>query len=693
MARQPSGNAQGRPRPAGPPPAKGPPRRGFFAGLAYWTAVLGLWGGVAGILVFLWLATDLPDPEKLWARTDRPTITYLDVKGRVIQRRGAPDAAPIDLDRLKYVPSAVIAIEDRKFWSHWGFDVEGIARAVYVNINEGRFAQGGSTITQQLAKNLFLSPEQSIRRKAQELLLAIWLEARFSKEELLSLYLSRVYFGAGAWGVEDAARRYFDKRPEELTLAESALLAGLLKAPSRLSPISDAERAQNRATVVLDVMAETGAITEAQRLEAVAQPVRVVRRAPGGGAGWFLDWVAEDVGASIGEPTADVFVETTLDLDQQLAGERALIAGLSGQEGKRATQGALVAMAGDGAIRAMVGGKSYDDSAFNRATTAQRQPGSAFKPFVYLAAIEAGYGPFTTRVDKPVTIGNWTPQNYDNRFRGEMTLEQALAKSINTIAVQLSEEVGRDAVIRTARRSGITSRLTPNASLALGSDVVTPMELTAAYAPFANGGDSVTPYGVRRIRDVEGRVLWERRAGSPRRVIDDRAVRLMNLMMSEVVNSGTGTAAKLSARPSAGKTGTTSDYRDAWFVGYTGGYVAAVWVGDDDNRKMARVAGGGIPARVWRGYMESALAGAPARGILLPEAGDPEAYPALSQVAEAQPAYGFAGEADPALGEPVDGVDPAAAGPAAPAAGAAAGPPPASIEDLIRQTQTPANPG
>lgn len=660
--------------------------------------MLGLWAGVAGILAFLWLATDLPDPEKLWAQTDRPTITYLDVKGRVIQRRGAPDAPPIDLKRLKYVPAAVVAIEDRKYWKHWGFDVEGIARAIYVNLSQRRLAQGGSTITQQLAKNLFLSPEQSARRKAQELLLAVWLEARFTKDEILSLYLSRVYFGSGAWGVEDAARRYFDKRPEELTLAESALLAGLLKAPSRLSPISDAERAQTRATVVLDVMAETGAITEAQRLEAVAQPVRVVRRAPGGGAGWFLDWVAEDVGAVIGEPMADVFVETTLDLDQQLAGERALIAGLSGQEGKRATQGALVAMAGDGAIRAMIGGKSYDDSAFNRATTAQRQPGSAFKPFVYLAAIEAGYGPFTTRVDKPVTIGNWTPQNYDGRFRGEMTLEQALAKSINTIAVQVAEEVGRDAVIRAARRSGVTSRLTPNASLALGSDVVTPMELTAAYAPFANGGDAVSPYGVRRIRDVDGRVLWERRAGSPRRVIDDRAVRLMNLMMTEVVASGTGTAAKLPARPAAGKTGTTSDYRDAWFVGYTGGYVAAVWVGDDDNRKMARIAGGGIPARVWRGYMQAALAGAPVRGLLLPEAGDPEAYPGLTQVAEAQSPDGMALEADPALGVPVDGAEPGvtpgdvSAAPGTPSPAGAA-PPPASIEDLIRQAQTPANPG
>ena len=256
----------------------------------------------------------------------------------------------------------------------------------------------------------------------------------------------------------------------------------------------------------------------------------------------------------------------------------------------------------------------------------------------------------------------------------------------------VSEVVGREGVIRAARRLGVTSRLTPNASLALGSDVVTPMELTSAYAPFANGGDAVSPYGVRRIRDVEGRVLWERRAGQPRRVIDDRAVRLMNLMMSDVVNSGTGTAAKLSSRPSAGKTGTTSDYRDAWFVGYTGGYVAAVWVGDDDNRKMARVAGGGIPARVWRGYMEAALAGAPARGILLPEAGDPEAYPGLSQVAEAQAADGFAVEADPSLAVPVDGADPAAPEPAAPPAAAAAGPPPASIEDLIRQAQTPANP-
>jgi penicillin-binding protein 1A len=669
--------------------ANGPPKkRGFFGNLAYWSLVLGLWGGVVLAGVFIWLASDLPDPATLWAKTDRPSIVYVDINNEIVARRGAPDAPPIDLKTLpKYVPAAIVAIEDRKFYRHWGFDLEGLARAAVVNAQAGRVVQGGSTLTQQLAKNLFLSSEQSMRRKAQELLLSVWLESRFNKEELLSLYMSRVYFGAGAWGIEAASRRYFDKTPQQLTLAEAALLAGLLKAPSRFSPVSDAVRAQGRATVVLDVMAKTGVITPQEREAAVKQPVRVARTAPGGGAGYFVDWISSDAGTVIGEPTEDVIVETTLDMNQQRAAERALAVGLGPDSAKRrVAQGTVIGMQGDGAVRALVGGKSYDDSQFNRAVEAKRQPGSAFKPFVYLAAIEAGLSPWTSRFDQETRIGDWTPQNYDGRYRGEMTIQAALGQSINTIAVQLAEEVGRDTVIRTARRLGITSRLEPNRSLALGSDVVTPLELTAAYAPFANGGNAVIPYGIKRIRTVSGKVLYERRSPSARRVIDDRPLALMNMMMTGVVDSGTGTAAKVAGRPIAGKTGTTSDYRDAWFVGYTGNYVASVWVGNDDYSKMAKITGGSIPARVWRQFVGAGLAGKPAVGFAMPATDDPEAYPTEATLA------GVSGEAlgpdglpiVPSTETPEISADPANGEPAPPNPDADA----QALDDLLTTIET-----
>ena len=584
--------------------------------------------GVFAVGVFIWVASDLPDPEELWKKTDRPSITYIDIRGEVIDRRGAPDSPPIDLKSLpSYVPQAVLSIEDRKFYRHWGFDFEGLARAFVVNARAGRVVQGGSTLTQQLAKNLFLSSEQSLKRKAQELLLSVWLESRFTKDEILSLYLARVYFGSGAYGIDEAARRYFDKTPQNLTIAEAALLAGLLKAPSRFNPVSSAQRAADRATVVLDVMEKQNVITRAQRLQAVSQPLKFVPTSRGGGAAYFLDWIAEDVGASIGEPVEDVIVETTLDLRAQIAAEAAISNELTDNgRALRMSQAALVAFAGDGGVRAMVGGRNYQESEFNRVTEAKRQPGSAFKPFVYLAAMERGETPYSVRVDSPIKVGDWAPQNYDGQFHGAMPLISAFARSINTIAVRLGEEVGRDNVIRAARRLGVRSRLDPQPTLALGTEVLTPLELTAAYVPFANGGQAVTPYGFKRIRTRTGKILWERATPSPRRVIEDGPLRNMNAMLTQVVQAGTARGAQLAGRPVGGKTGTTSDYRDAWFIGFTGGYAAGVWVGNDDfGIKTNRVTGGTAPTRIWKAFMGTALRGQTPRGFPMPLTADPNA--------------------------------------------------------------------
>lgn len=677
-------------------PAKGRGKRGrgFFGTMFYWGAVLVLWMGVFAVGVFIWVASDLPDPEALWKKTDRPSITYIDINGAVVDRRGAPDSPPVDLKSLPpYVPQAVLAIEDRKFYRHWGFDFEGLARAFYVNARAGRVVQGGSTLTQQLAKNLFLSSEQSLKRKAQELLLSVWLESRFSKDEILALYLARVYFGSGAYGIDEAARRYFDKTPQNLTISEAALLAGLLKAPSRFNPVSSAQRAAERATVVLDVMEAQNVITRQQRLAAVREPLRFVPTSRGGGAAYFLDWIAEDVGAIVGEPEEDIIVETTLDMSAQTAAENAIVQEL-GQNGRamRMGQGALVAFAGDGGVRAMVGGRNYQESEFNRVTDAKRQPGSAFKPFVYLASMERGETPFSVRVDGPIKVGSWAPQNYDGKFHGAMPLISAFSRSINTVAVGLGEEVGRDSVIRAARRLGVRSRLDPQPTLALGTEVLTPLELSAAYVPFANGGMAVTPYGFKRIRTRSGKILWERTPPAPRRVIEDGPLRNMNLMFAQVVSAGTARAAQLPDRPVGGKTGTTSDYADAWFIGFTGGYVAGVWVGNDDfTQKTNRVTGGSAPARIWRNFMGSAMKGVAPRGFALPLTPPPDPG-ALSEPTD---------ENVETL--PVDPIDAAATGdlpkPAAPdgkgEAQPAANPNPAprttpetrTLDDIVRDVQ------
>ncbi len=577
----------------------------------YWATVLGVWGLIFVVTFFAVFARDLPDTSKLYDVTRQPSINYLDRSGALLAVRGSQYAPPVDIDALpEYVPAAFVAIEDRQFYHHFGFNPWGIARSLIWNVtHDGGPQRGGSTITQQLARNLFLSPAQNYKRKAQELILAVWLELKFSKKQILALYMNRVYFGAGAYGIEAASQRYFNKPASQLTIGESALLAGMMKGPARYSPVSASERAARRATVVLDEMVRIKAITAEQRDEAFKTPVQVSATLANQRAQYFTDYVDAQVRSLVGEPTEDLVVETTLDLPIQVAAERAVQLGVEGHLKQGVQQAALVAIDGEGRIRAYVGGEDYGESQFDRATSARRQAGSAFKPFVYLTAMDQGRNPSVMVVDEPVKIGNWEPRNYTNTFLGPMTLQTALAQSINTVAARLANEVGTSNVAATARRLGITSKIQLDPSMALGAVEVSPLEMAQAYAPFANGGFLAKGYGIERIRTASGKVLYDHSVDKQPRssVIGSPSLQYMNQMMRQVVNGGTGGRAKVAGYDIAGKTGTTSDYKDAWFVGYTGGFVAAVWTGKDDNTAMKRVSGGGPPAEIWKVFMSSAL--------------------------------------------------------------------------------------
>jgi penicillin-binding protein 1A len=594
-----------------PPPTGQKPRRTPFQRLLYWSMVLGVWGLIFVVAFFAMFAVDLPDTSKLYEVKRQPSISYLDRSGALIAVRGSQYAPPVDLDRLpKYVPEAFIAIEDRWYYYHFGFNPWGIVRSQLYNLKrESGPLRGGSTITQQLARNLFLTLNQNYRRKAQELILAVWLEARFSKKQILELYLNRMNFGAGAYGIEAASQRYFGKSASKLTLGEAALLAGLMKGPSRYNPVSSTDRAQKRATVVLNQMVKAGFITPAERDEAFATKVRVNPVLANQRAQYFTDWVDDQVRRLVGEPQEDLVVETTLDLPLQAAAEQAISTGVTANKAVGVEQGALVSIDGEGRVRAYVGGTNYLQSEFDRATVARRQAGSAFKPFVYLTAMEAGRTPATPVVDEPIKIGNWEPHNYTNTYLGPITLETGLKESINTIAAQLANEVGTSNVAATARRLGITSPIQLEPSMALGAVEVSPMEMAQAYAPFANGGFFAKGYGIERVRTASGKVLYDHGVdkGERRSVIGSPALQYMNQMMRQVIASGTGGRARVAGYDIAGKTGTTSDYRDAWFVGYTGGFVTAVWVGKDNNTPMRKVTGGLAPASIWHDYMTRAL--------------------------------------------------------------------------------------
>lgn len=577
--------------------------------ILYWGAVLSVWLLIFLVAFFVIFSRGLPDTSKLYDVHRQPSITYLDRSGSLLGVRGSQFAPPVDIDKLPpYVPAAFVAIEDHNFYHHLGFDAGGIVRSFFNNLRHrsGPLA-GGSTITQQLARNLFLTPDQTLKRKAQELMLAFWLERKFTKKQILALYMNRVYFGAGAYGIEAAAQRYFNKPASELTVGEAALLAGLLKSPTHYSPVSDQERAARRATIVLDRMVETKAITPEQRDEAFRHPVRVSKTLASAHAQYFVDWVDQQVRQLVGQPETDLVVETTLDLPLDALAAQAARQVVARQQAAGVQQAAVVAMDGVGRVRALIGGVDYGESQFNRAVEARRQAGSAWKPFVYLTAMEAGRTPDVTVVDEPVTINGWSPRNYTNRFLGPMTIQQALAQSINTVAARLADEVGRQNVANTARRLGIRSPINTDPAMALGTTAVSPLEMAQAYAPFCNGGDLAIAYGIERIRTADGRVLYEHHPEPRQAVIGNPALSYMNQMLRTVITSGTGTRAAIPGYDLAGKTGTTSDYKDAWFMGYTGGFVTAVWVGKDNNTPMRKVTGGGAPAELWRAFMAAAL--------------------------------------------------------------------------------------
>jgi len=580
--------------------------------------MLAAWGLLFGAIFFSHFLSSLPDVRNLMVAGPSQDITILDDRGRLIARRGLTQGAMVPVEDLPdYVPNAFIAIEDRRFRSHFGIDPVGLARAALQNMLTGHVVQGGSTLTQQLAKNLFLSPSRTFDRKLQEAALAVWLESHYSKNQILTLYLNRVYFGAGVYGIEAAAQKFFGKHASELDLTEAAMIAGSVKAPARYNPLSDSDAGLERAQLVLKAMADAGFIDQNTRALAAATRPRILRANGTPGSGWFADWVVAHLREILPPSSGPVIVETSFDLQTQSLAERAVANGLAGEGEKyHAHQAALVAMTPDGAIRAMVGGRSYGISGFNRASDAVRQPGSAFKPFVYLTALEHGHQPDEIVNDGPVDIHGWKPTNYEGRFKGEMPLIEAFAESSNSVAAQLTAEVGPKEVARTARRLGITSPLQEVASLALGTSGVTPLELTGAYASFANGGTAVTPFGVVRIRSRAGKVLYERKPAGPDMVIAPTEEMEMIRLMSEVTATGTGKAARLQERPTAGKTGTTQDFRDAWFVGFTADLVCGVWIGNDDNSPMRKATGGTLPARMFHSFMSQSEEGLAVRPLI-----------------------------------------------------------------------------
>jgi penicillin-binding protein 1A len=587
--------------PAAPLLLERPRRRWWRIGLTALAALI--------VITLVWLVVSAPLGRAL-EPLDDPAMLLVSSEGRAIARRGAIKEAPVNAASLDpLTPAAFIAIEDRRFRRHWGIDPRAIGRAMVANARAGGVRQGGSTLTQQLAKTSFLSSDRSLKRKAQEVIIAFWLEGWLTKDEILSRYLSSVYFGDGVYGLRAAATHYFGRAPERLTLAQSAMLAGLVQAPSRLAPTRNLPAAQKRSRLVLQAMADTGVITPARaRATRSARPVTVSAKVPTGT--YFADWVAPTAQGAFDSDYGEVRVTTTLDADLQKLAVRAIAGAPVGD-----AQVALVAMRPDGRVVAMVGGKSYKSSPFNRATQARRQPGSAFKLFVYLAALRAGYTPDSLIEDRPISIDGWSPRNSDGVYRGTITLREAFARSSNAATVRLSEQVGRGNVLRAARELGIASPLVDKPSLALGTSGVSLLELTSAYAAIAAGRYPVRAIGLPPKEAAEGGFgNWFGRGGTLDRRRDQGP--MLDLLWA-AANQGTGRRAAL-AVPTFGKTGTTQDNRDAIFVGFAGDLVVGVWVGRDDNRSLGKISGGTTPARIWRAFMTPALAVDGRRGPELP---------------------------------------------------------------------------
>ena len=601
---------------------------GSFLGAGVSLAFLG--SATFFFIAFVQMAPRIPEGADLWNVNRQSAIIVLDRNGQEIAARGARYGEHVDPGELpEHLIKAFLSTEDRRFYDHAGIDLRGTLRAAITNTRSGAVVEGGSTITQQLARNLFLSPEQTYIRKAREALLALWLEGHYTKDQILSLYLNRIYLGAGAYGIESAAQTYFGVSSRDVNLAEAAMLAGLPKAPSTYAPTQNPSGAQRRASDVLDNLLEVGEITPFEAREARQNPPVIIPQNTDSDLGYFFDYAASLAKSIVSPVAGDIIVTTTIDQKLQRDAEAAVTAALSVEARiAGADQAALVAYDADGAMRAMVGGRSYKESQFNRAVQAKRQPGSAFKPFVYIAAMEAGLTPESRFIDQPVDIEGWQPTNYTPGFVGPVRLTEAVAKSINTVAVQVTEQVGRDKVAEAAVRMGITSNVPPHRSIALGAIDMTLANLTGAYLPLARGGYSIEPYAIQKIESSNGTMLYQhQRAAQSERVLSADVSKKMNHLLYQVMHSGTGRRANLGLRHAAGKTGTTNEWRDAWFVGYTGQIVAGVWVGNDEYTPMDKITGGNIPAVIWKDFMRSAHQG-------LPLARLDGAYPAVSYASE-----------------------------------------------------------
>ncbi len=569
---------------------------------------------VAGALVMLALAVPAFDEiGSDWRTQTDYSVTFLDRYGNVIGRRGVLQDDTVELEDLPdHLVKAVLATEDRRFFTHFGIDVMGTFRAMLENARAGGVVQGGSSITQQLAKNLFLSNERTLQRKIKEAYLALWLETNLSKREILKLYLDRAYMGGGTTGVSAASEFYFGKKVTDINLAESALLAGLFKAPARYAPHINLPAARGRANEVLSNMVEAGFMTEGQVVGARRNPAAAVERSQIASADYFLDWAFEQVKRRVDGSEKVLIARTTLDMRMQKAAEAAIESTLrESGESMNVRQGALVSMEPDGTIRAMVGGRDYGTSTFNRAVNAMRQPGSSFKPYVYAVALETGrYEPDTIVLDAPVSIGNWSPQNYGRSFKGRLSLRNALRQSLNTVAVRLSIKTGRQPIADLAHAMGVMSPIRVTRSLALGSSELTVLDQATGYSSIANGGYRVEPRGIIEIRNSGGVAIYDTNANpQPRqRVLKETTVAGMVDMLHNVAEAGTGRRARLPGIQVAGKTGTTNAYRDAWFVGFTGNYTTAVWLGNDNYEPTRRLTGGNLPAMTWAKFMRVAMA-------------------------------------------------------------------------------------
>ncbi|MBL1419352.1 MAG: PBP1A family penicillin-binding protein [Alphaproteobacteria bacterium] len=571
---------------------------------SYWLCFLAALGFIAGMAVFFYYSLDLPNPDTLKMPTSVPTVTITSSDGEVLTHRAAQQSGHISVKLLPlHTKQALIAIEDRSFYSHNGVNVFGIARAAFTNLIKGT-SHGGSTLTQQLAKMLYLKPEKKLKRKVQEAMLAVWLESKYSKDKLLELYFNRAYYGAGANGIEAAAQKYFDKSARYLSLGESALLAGLMKAPSAYNPLRHPEKAKARQKLVLNAMLEEGYI-DAQQVAYAANAELGLRHTNVASQGQYAaDWVMRDMRGIAGDLTGDIVVEATIDPYLQQVAEDALnnVMAESGEK-YQAKQAALILMDKNGAVRAMVGGRDYGESSFNRVTTAKRQPGSAFKPFVYLAALEKGFSPTSMVNDAPVSFKNWKPKNYGNKYYGEVTLRESLAKSMNSVAIRLARNVGAGQVIATARRLGISSDMKKNLSIALGTSEVSLHELTNAYLPFMNGGFAAEAHIISRIANSDGGDIYQHRNNASDRLISQIHAQQMQDMLFAVSDWGTGKRARIDGFEVYGKTGTTQNYKDGWFIGFTSEYIAGVWVGNDDSTPTKNVTGGNLPAQIWHDLM------------------------------------------------------------------------------------------